>query len=268
MTNEYFNEANKQPLNSHFTKGVPQTQLQVAFQEHYNLWKKWFPKRRSLRSLEVGCGRGNMSLYLNDDGIVTYLLDNSAVALGAAFENFNLHGKRGHYHKADANSMPFKDGYFDIVFSVGLLEHFVFPAPAIREIWRVCRNGGVIIYYVVPEKWSVQSLFKPINWILAKLFRNTKPLESTMYRGIAPLEYYEHQIIDATGQADIYSCGTFPIPLISHSVNYPFSPMCWPFEWLMAKTMRIYLWFREMYAQRWVCSPRWGQGYLYIQVKK
>lgn len=271
MNNEYFEQANRLPISTHFTTGVPQTQLQVAFREHYNLWKNWFPKKRTLRSLEVGCGRGNMSLYLNDDGIITYMLDASKDALDSAKANFKYHGKRGHYFHARADNMPFPDEYFDVVFSVGLLEHLSPVGDSVKEMFRVTRRGGTIIYYVVPDKWSVQDLFKPINLVLRKLFgkdqQSKKPRE-LMIRTAFSFEQYEQLIMQATKQTDVYSCGTFPIPLISHSVDYPFTPMWKPIEWLTAKIMRGYLWLREIYVQRWICSPTFGQGYLYIQVKK
>ncbi len=51
---------------------------------------------------------------------------------------------------ADAETLPFADGSFDLVYSWGVLHHTPDTPRAIREVWRVLRPGGtarVMIYH-------------------------------------------------------------------------------------------------------------------------
>ena len=41
--------------------------------------------------------------------------------------------------------LPFKDGYFDIVFSKSVIEHFYYPEKIFKEVFRVLKPGGKVI---------------------------------------------------------------------------------------------------------------------------
>ena len=51
----------------------------------------------------------------------------------------------------NALQLPFDEGNFDIVFSIGLLEHFDDINKPISEQIRVLSNGGLWIGYIVPD---------------------------------------------------------------------------------------------------------------------
>jgi len=50
--------------------------------------------------------------------------------------------------RADAFAVPFADHSFDVVYALGLLEHFEDPAGILREALRVLRRTGVSIWTV------------------------------------------------------------------------------------------------------------------------
>ena len=92
--------------------------------------------------LEVGSGEGSLQDVVED-----YTgLDISATA-------------RAKYHKrfvqADARAMPFRDGEFDAVWTIWVLEHIPNPEQALREIRRVLKPGGLL--YLSPA-WMCSDL--------------------------------------------------------------------------------------------------------------
>ena len=59
---------------------------------------------------------------------------------GFVGEGLVLHGVRG-----DVRTLPFRDGAFDAVYSMGTVEHFDDTDGALREICRVLRPGGTAV---------------------------------------------------------------------------------------------------------------------------
>jgi SAM-dependent methyltransferase len=93
--------------------------------------------------LDVGCGDGLFGQVFFRDG-VDVGLDYSAKELHTA-------AQRGAYHslmRGDVACLPFADRSFATVFSNGVLEHVHDLAGGLREIARVLRPGGQLIFTV------------------------------------------------------------------------------------------------------------------------
>ena len=91
------------------------------------------------RVLEVGCGTGHWTKWLREGlGMRVVGLDLSegmlAVAKGRLPEVPLVRG--------DATSLPFKDGSFDVVVAVTVLEFVPEPKKVLDEMWRCVRPGG------------------------------------------------------------------------------------------------------------------------------
>ena len=54
---------------------------------------------------------------------------------------------------ADVRSLPFRDGSFDAIYSMGTIEHFPDSETALREMHRVLRPGGRAVVGV-PNRWD------------------------------------------------------------------------------------------------------------------
>jgi ubiquinone/menaquinone biosynthesis C-methylase UbiE len=121
--------------------------------------------------LEVGSGEGSLQDMVED-----YTgLDISATA-GAKYH------KR--FVQADARAMPFRDGEFDAVWTIWVLEHVPNPEQALREMRRVLKPGGLL--YLSPA-WLCSDLapngypVRPYSdfGLEGKLIKATVPLQRT-----------------------------------------------------------------------------------------
>lgn len=97
-----------------------------------------------MRVLDVGCGTGNQSLPAARTGAKVTGLDiapNLLVqeAARAQQERLNID-----LRQADAESLPFNDGEFDVALSMFAAMFAPRPQMAAAEMRRVCRPGGLI----------------------------------------------------------------------------------------------------------------------------
>ena len=97
------------------------------------------------KTLEVGSGSGYASFLLKKQGATVSLLDYSKTSFDVAERFF---GCRDGFFLGDCFDMPFKwTNKFDLVFSVGLLEHYdkKDQIKIVREMTRVCKPGGYFL---------------------------------------------------------------------------------------------------------------------------
>jgi SAM-dependent methyltransferase len=95
------------------------------------------------RLIEVGAGFGRLAgEYAGYDEVV--LLDSSDVHVAAAREAVGG-DTRFSVVSGDAYALPYPDGHFDAAVCIRVLHHFEDPGPALAEIGRVVRPGGVLV---------------------------------------------------------------------------------------------------------------------------
>ena len=111
------------------------------------------------RVLEVGAGSGRDALALAAAGAVVVVLDYSPASLGLVRRQARERGRTVHLVRADALSMPFRDGAFHVVFHQGLLEHFRNPRPLLRENVRITAARGRVVVDV-PQTFHAYTLMK------------------------------------------------------------------------------------------------------------
>lgn len=98
--------------------------------------------------LDIGMGGcACMAFYLAEKGFDVTGIDRSPHAVHGARQNALRKRFKGTFvaRKADATNMPFEDGVFEAVFCFHSLHHMDRPDVAIREMFRVCRPGGVVL---------------------------------------------------------------------------------------------------------------------------
>jgi SAM-dependent methyltransferase len=98
------------------------------------------------RVVEIGCGTGQMSLYLARANRVVIGADltRESLRLGAeAARRFEL--DQIQFIETDLHHPGLRAGAFDVVYSSGVLHHTPDPSAAFARIVRLARPGGIIV---------------------------------------------------------------------------------------------------------------------------
>jgi SAM-dependent methyltransferase len=96
--------------------------------------------------LELGCGTGQMSLFLAtaDRVIVGADLTRASLELGArAAAKYGL--DRVRFVETDLRSPGLREGTFDVVYSSGVLHHTPDPRASFKSMARLVRPGGMVV---------------------------------------------------------------------------------------------------------------------------
>jgi SAM-dependent methyltransferase len=98
------------------------------------------------RIVELGCGTGQMSLYLAraDRIVIAADLTRDSLLMGAeAAKRFGL--ERVQFVETDLQRPGLRAGAFDVVYSSGVLHHTPDPRASFAQIARLVRPGGIIV---------------------------------------------------------------------------------------------------------------------------
>ena len=123
---------------------------------------------------EVGCGKASMLARIGRERkqLKLVAVDYAEEALTLVQQSAKAFGVEITTYLDDVNNMKFPDKSFDFILSGGLMEHFKDPRPALAEMIRVLKPGGVFYAGVVPRK--LFSLHRPLHIFLGpKVYRTT-----------------------------------------------------------------------------------------------
>jgi ubiquinone/menaquinone biosynthesis C-methylase UbiE len=95
--------------------------------------------------LDVGCGTGFATEGLLEHVDEVYAVDQSEHQLEQAYAKFGKQAPPVHFHRCDAERLPFATNTFDVVWSSGSIEYWPNPPLALREFRRVLKPGGQVL---------------------------------------------------------------------------------------------------------------------------
>lgn len=132
------------------------------YQQHVNryVFASSFAKGKIV--LDVACGVGYGSSHLVRKG--------ANVVVGGDISEDNLNYAKGHYEREglhfvqmDATTLPFPDGYFDVIVSFETIEHLRDYRRFLSECNRILKKGGVFVCSTPNVKrFPFQSAEKPV----------------------------------------------------------------------------------------------------------
>lgn len=102
-----------------------------------------FAAWRGRTTLEIGVGMGADFVRFRRAGAHSVGIDLSGESLKLARRNAAVHQVDATLTNADAESLPFPDGAFDLVYSWGVLHHTPDTQHALDEVRRVLKPSGV-----------------------------------------------------------------------------------------------------------------------------
>ena len=163
--------------------------------------------------LEVGCGRGTISLFLAAHlGLNVSLLDNEPDAIAIVKKEFARRNLPAAYYVEDALNARIAGESFDAVASIGLAEHIDDVEKLFKEQYRLLREGGVMISLNIPAKFSIQYL-NTIMRFFKKIFGQYKEsVRKDYYRNsLKPKDY--KKIAKRAGFKNIKITHVCPFPI-------------------------------------------------------
>jgi ubiquinone/menaquinone biosynthesis C-methylase UbiE len=133
---------------------------------------------QQIRLLEFGCGHGVQAEVLSSLGR-TFMMD---VEISESLKD------RGSVVQADARSIPFRSGQFDVVYSNHVMEHVQDPEMALAELLRVGTDDCLYLVSVPTPLWLLLSvpaqylnkakvILDPARWTRARGDRSSPRVE-------------------------------------------------------------------------------------------
>lgn len=101
---------------------------------------------QNTRILDIGCGHADFleTIYIKTPNTYGIDPDKNAIEKNTIIRNKVV---------GFADNLPFKDNFFDLVVSAWVLEHLKNPKKAFKEIYRILKPGGKVIF-LTPNVWN------------------------------------------------------------------------------------------------------------------
>ena len=120
------------------------------------------PSALAGRLLNVGCGTGGFNVHAAEVGARAVGVDESREAMAICALKARKTG--GPFVQAQAETLPFRDGAFDLVYCYSVIEHVASVERTVAEMVRVTRSGGAI-YLHTPNAWSCWEGHYKVFWL-------------------------------------------------------------------------------------------------------
>lgn len=122
--------------------------------------------RGNVNFLDIGCGTGwaiGQTARLIDNKGSFYGIDLSQAMIEKAEENFKEYSNF-HFIRANAESIPFDDNFFDIIICTNSFHHYLHPDRAMKEIFRLLKpDGKTYILDPAADSWIMNVVDKIIR---------------------------------------------------------------------------------------------------------
>ncbi len=199
----YFKEA----LNGEGQEHEKSLWWNISDRDSLEVVRELFPAGRPISVLEAGCGSAGTSLLLAKHFPVSRLslvdVSENALLFARHLTEPELRPRVEYIH-SDIVAMPFPDGLFDLVWNVGVIEHYSpeMIGHIVKEMLRVTRPGGVVVA-AIPNRNSIAVLKA---WLLGTRFGQTVLKLVPGYRFDTEILYGNVELMKLLHKATGHSC--------------------------------------------------------------
>jgi SAM-dependent methyltransferase len=188
---------------------------------------------RGLRLLNLACGTGGFNVAAEAAGALSWGVDVDPDAVAVA----EARVRRGRIIRAAAESLPFRDGRFDVVYCVSTLEHVADRARALREIARVLGPAGTL-YLHTPSRWSCFESHYKLLWIPGLPTWLGRAYLTARRR---PPAFLESLSLTTVGECTrvLAAAGMRTIRVLEGDVSRPVGGTLWPLVKLYYRLLRV-----------------------------
>jgi Methylase involved in ubiquinone/menaquinone biosynthesis len=121
----------------------------------------WFQQQQFSNIIEVGCGNGRTFNYLQHlmaNGTYTGIeVDEQSITRN------QQKWPQQHWIQSDAYTLPVTDEFADLIFSMYVVEHLVYPKKALDLMYQKLKPGGIMAL-VFPDFYMYQAVCLLNNW--------------------------------------------------------------------------------------------------------
>lgn len=136
--------------------------------EELKVFDKYLPKKK-ISALEIGGAPGQYLTYMYKQfGYSVSCLDYSDVGCEKTVENFKLLNIPVKVYQKDLFDENLKMPQFDLVFSMGLIEHFEDVAGVIEKHLNLLKPGGILLFGL-PNLRGINHLF--LRWLAPNMLK-------------------------------------------------------------------------------------------------
>ncbi len=183
---------------------------------------------KSLRVLDWGGGKGYEAYFLKKRGAKVTLFETDDFPHRHLWREFNLDAKT-----SSGERLPFKDGTFDAVVSIGVLEHVPYDYESLKEVNRVLKDNGLFFCFNLPNK---SGYVHKVAWWRGvryhdRLYSRKEAKELTKragfyiigkpwYRQLLPKTHYNYPKPRLFERLDVFATNYTPLCYLAASIEF------------------------------------------------
>lgn len=154
-----------------------------------------FTRHRGKRVLEIGVGAGTDHLQWARVGTDLYGVDITEAGIETTKKRLEVYELSSTLQRIDAETLPFPDEFFDVVYSWGVIHHSEHPESIIKEIKRVLQPSGEF-YGMLYQRPSLTTLRVWVKHALLKgrPFRSLSDVLFNHVESIGTKAYTKHEV--------------------------------------------------------------------------